>query len=114
MIDLFQGLNDYELIARDARWTEQTTEAWRSRYQIRSGVEATISELKRGHGLGRLRVRGLARVRIQIGLKTTACNIKRWLRALPRLLNAFAATLCPVLRLFAPFSPIDVQRTVAA
>lgn len=71
-----------ELLARDRRWAEQKTEAWRAAYRIRGGVEATMSELKRAHGLGRLRVRRRPRVLIQVALKTTACNIKRWLRAL--------------------------------
>ncbi len=31
--------------------------------------------------LGRLRVRRMVRVTIQVALKSTACNIKRWLRA---------------------------------
>jgi hypothetical protein len=70
-----------EMVVRDARWTEQQTEPWKARYSIRGGIEATISELKRAHGLGRLRVRRLLRVTIQVALKTTACNIKRWLRA---------------------------------
>src|SRR5690606_38218058 len=46
-----------DLLARDERWAEQETDEWRRRYRIRAGVEATMSELKRGHGLGRLRVR---------------------------------------------------------
>lgn len=73
-----------EMLVRDARWTEQQTASWKSRYNIRGGIEATISELKRAHGLGRLRVRRLVRVVIQVALKTTACNIKRWLRAVWR------------------------------
>ena len=70
-----------EMLARDARWVEQQSEAWKTRYRIRAGVEATMSELKRGHGLGRLRVRRHARVQIQVALKATACNIKRWIGA---------------------------------
>jgi hypothetical protein len=81
-----------ELLARDRRWTEQTTEHWKSRYRVRSGVEATMSELKRGHGLGRLRVRGLARVCIQVALKATACNVKRWLRAFAALVLGLLMT----------------------
>jgi hypothetical protein len=70
-----------QLIARDARWTEQRSDEWRTRYRIRSGVEATMSELKRAHGLGRLRVRRASRVRLQVAFKATACNLKRWFRA---------------------------------
>lgn len=81
------GYTDYrldvaqEMVVRDARWAEQQTEPWKARYSIRGGIEATMSELKRAHGLGRLRVRRLVRVIIQVALKTTACNIKRWMRA---------------------------------
>ena len=89
-----------ELIARDQRWTEQRTEAWRSRYRIRSGVEATMSELKRGHGLGRLRVRGHVRVCIQVALKTMACNIKRWMRAVAALARAMLGPLDALLTLW--------------
>ena len=39
-------------------------------------------ELKRAHGLGRLRVRGGLAVRLAVFLKTTACNVKRMVRAL--------------------------------
>lgn len=70
-----------ELLARDKRWAEQKTEAWHERYRIRSGVEATMAELKKAHGLAQLRVRGHARVLLQVALKATACNLKRWHRA---------------------------------
>lgn len=66
------------LLARDRRWAEQKTQAWQERYRIRSGVEATMAELKKAHGLGQLRVRGHARVLLQVALKATACNLKRW------------------------------------
>jgi hypothetical protein len=82
-----------ELIARDNRWAEQKTDAWKARYRIRSGVEATMSELKRAHGIGRLRVRRMPRVLIQVALKATACNLKRWLRALAAFVIALWATL---------------------
>jgi hypothetical protein len=73
-----------QLIARDRRWAEQHTEAWRATYALRSGIESTMHELKKGHGFGRLRVRGKARSLLQVALKTTACNIKRWARAATR------------------------------
>ncbi len=69
-----------QLVARDDRWAEQQTEAWRTKYRIRSGVEATMSELKRAHGMGRLRVRRMVRVRVQVAFKVIACNLKRWRR----------------------------------
>jgi len=69
------------LRARDARWVEQKTEQWRERYRIRAGIEATNSELKRAHGMRRLRVRRRPRVLLAVTAKIAACNIKRWIRA---------------------------------
>lgn len=66
---------------RDERLAEQDTTAFRERYAIRAGIEATNSELKRVHRIDRLRVRRLPRVRMAVALKVTACNVKRWLRA---------------------------------
>ena len=42
----------------ERRRRAEATEEWRKRYAIRAGIEGTNSELKRAHGLGRLRVRG--------------------------------------------------------
>jgi len=70
-----------ELRLRDDMLRKQQTKEWKDDYKIRSGVEATMSELKRGYGIGKLRVRGLARVHFAVVCKVTACNIKRWWRA---------------------------------
>lgn len=70
-----------DLRLRDRRLAEQRTPEWRIHYRIRSGIEATNSELKRVHGLGRLRVRRKARVRLSVTLKLTACNVKRIMHA---------------------------------
>ena len=59
----------------------EATEEWRKRYGIRAGIEGTNSELKRAHGLGRLRVRGGRRVRLAVYLKALACNFKRMVHA---------------------------------
>lgn len=67
--------------ARDRAIEAQREESWWHRYKLRAGIEATNSELKRAHGLGRLRVRGRPRVLLAVTAKLTACNIKRWLRA---------------------------------
>jgi hypothetical protein len=63
---------------------QQTTE-WKDRYKIRAGIEATNSELKRAHGIGRLKVRRLAKVCFAVACKVTACNTKRWAKALSAL-----------------------------
>jgi hypothetical protein len=66
---------------RDDMLLKQQTREWKDDYKIRSGVEATMSELKRAHDLGKLRVRGLARVHFAVVCKVIACNIKRWAKA---------------------------------
>ena len=70
-----------EIRLRDHMYSIQQTTEWKERYSIRSGVEATNSELKRSHGLGRLRVRRAAKVCFAVACKVIACNIKRWARA---------------------------------
>lgn len=63
------------VLARRRRY--EKTKAFKKRYAMRAGVEATNSELKRAHGLGRLRIRGFLRVRLAVYLKALACNVKR-------------------------------------
>lgn len=75
------------LLARDVRYTELNTDAFWLEYRIRGGIEATMSELKRTHGLGHLRVRRRPRVTFAVAMKLTACNVKRWLRAAGDLLH---------------------------
>lgn len=72
---------DPALVERDRRKAEQKDEKWWDRYKIRSGIEATMSEMKRVNGLGKLRVRRITRVTLAVGLKASACNVKRWLGA---------------------------------
>jgi len=67
-----------ELRLRDQMYVLQQTTEWKDRYRIRSGIEATNSELKRAHGIGRLRVRRLVKVCFAVACKVIACNIKRW------------------------------------
>jgi len=64
----------------EQRRREQTSLEYRDRYANRAGIEATNSELKRAHGLGRLRVRGGERVELAVYLKALSCNVKRYLR----------------------------------
>ncbi len=70
-----------EIRLRDAMYSVQQTDEWKDRYRIRSGIEATNSELKRSHGFGRLRVRRAAKVCFAVACKLIACNVKRWARA---------------------------------
>jgi transposase len=63
-----------------ARRIEQKSEAFKERMHQRNGIEGTISELTRAHGMRRNRYRGLAKARFQNLFIATACNIKRWLK----------------------------------
>jgi hypothetical protein len=85
-----------ELWLRDKMYALQHTREWKDRYRIRAGIEATNSELKRAHGIGKLRVRRIAKVCFAVACKVTACNIKRWARAftaLGRLLHDYIAAI---------------------
>jgi len=64
------------------RRREQKTEEFKLRMHQRNGIEGTISELVRGHGMRRSRYRGFAKVDLQNQLIAAACNIKRWLEKL--------------------------------
>ena len=70
-----------EHVLAKRRAYERTAE-FEARYAQRAGIEATNSELKRAHGLGRLRVRGGARVRLAVYFKALACNVKRMVKYL--------------------------------
>lgn len=64
------------------RRREQKTAEFKLRMHQRNGIEGTISELVRGHGMRRSRYRGFAKVDLQNQLIAAACNIKRWLQKL--------------------------------
>jgi hypothetical protein len=66
----------HRAVLKERRDYEQTLE-FKERYAARAGIEATNSELKRGHGLGRIRTRRYRRVRLAVYLKAAACNVKR-------------------------------------
>lgn len=59
---------------------QEASPEFKKRYAIRAGIEATNSELKRAHGMRKLRVRGEARVKLAVYFKALACNLKRALR----------------------------------
>jgi hypothetical protein len=92
-----------EIRLRDQMYSNQQTTEWKDRYKIRSGIEATNSELKRSHGLGKLRVRRAAKVCFSVACKVIACNIKRWAKAriaLGRPLEGFISFICARLKIF--------------
>ena len=65
----------------ERRRRAQASGQFQERYAVRAGIEATNSELKRGHGLDELRVRGRPRIELVVYLKALACNCKRMVRA---------------------------------
>lgn len=85
-----------EIRLRDQMYANQQTTEWKDRYKIRSGIEATNSELKRSHGIGKLRVRRAAKVCFAVACKVIACNIKRWAKAHPGLETALPGLLWSV------------------
>lgn len=92
-----------EIRLRDQMYSIQQTNEWKDRYKIRSGIEATNSELKRSHGLGKLRVRRAAKVCFAVACKVIACNIKRWAKAhtaLERSLQGFISSVFARLKTF--------------
>jgi len=54
------------------------TPEYQKRMHLRSAIEGTNSELKRGYGLDRARYRGLKKTDIQMQYTAAACNIRRW------------------------------------
>ncbi len=62
-----------------ARRREQKHASFQKECQNRNGIEGTISELKRGHGLGQARYRGEAKTGLQNYFIGAACNVKRWI-----------------------------------
>ena len=92
-----------EIRLRDHMYSNQQTTEWKDRYKIRSGIEATNSELKRSHGLGRLRVRRAPKVCFAVACKVIACNIKRWAKAQAALgghLRGFISSILDHLKYF--------------
>ena len=91
-----------ELRLRDRMYVLRQTTEWKDRHKIRAGIEATNSELKRAHGIGKLRVRRIAKVCFAVACKLIACNIKRWARALSdlgELLPGYDGSMCLILGL---------------
>ena len=65
-----------------ARRAEQATDEFAEHYAIRAGLESVNSALKRATGLGRLRTRGLQRMRMGALLRCAGWNMKRATAAL--------------------------------
>lgn len=64
----------------------QLTEEWKSRYNVRAGIEGTLSEGIRVFGMRRTRYIGLAKTHLQHLLTAAAMNFVRlvnWLNGVP-------------------------------
>ena len=64
------------------RRVHEESEVFRDTYRWRAGIEATNAKLKQVMGMGRLRVRGLGRVRHAVMLKALGWNIFQVVRAI--------------------------------
>jgi hypothetical protein len=89
------GIADTD-IATALRRVEQQTPAFKEQHKIRSGIEATNSEFKRGHGLRKLRVRRRPRVTLAVRLKALALNVKRYVAHLREAARAAVAAAAPM------------------
>lgn len=74
------GYTPKQLRLAQRRVAEESDE-FREKYRWRSGIEALNAKLKRMMKIGRLRVRGLARVRLAVTLKALGWNIFQAARA---------------------------------
>src|SRR5262245_16043051 len=75
-----------EHTALQAARQQQTTPAWKARYDKRAGIEGTLSQGVRAFGLRQCRYRGLAKTRLQHLAIAAAINIERlaaWLDGTP-------------------------------
>jgi hypothetical protein len=95
-----------KLRLRDQMYADQQTDAWKKRYKIRSGIEATMSELKRSHGMGKMRVRRAAKVSFAVVCKVIACNIKRWAKAYDGSSYVLQCIFCFILDFMRPIEAI--------
>ena len=65
----------YELQVRNR--ADQQDPAWHKRYAVRSGIEGTVCEFARGHGMRHCRYRGQPKAHLQHVLTAIAVNIER-------------------------------------
>jgi hypothetical protein len=82
-------------VAVAERQREQATPEVKEQHKIRSGIEATNSELTRCHGFAKLHVRRRPRVTLAVHLKAIALNIKRYVGYLARTARAAAVDPAP-------------------
>ena len=69
-----------EKVAIARRKKEQQSPEFKEAYKIRSGIEATNSELNRAYGSKKVWTRGFKRVNLAMAFKVMALNIRRFAR----------------------------------
>jgi hypothetical protein len=69
-----------EKAATARRKREQQAPEFKEAYKIRSGIEATNSELNRAYGAKKIWTRGFGRVNLAMAFKVMALNIRRFAR----------------------------------
>jgi len=72
-------LNSYYDLLAEQRVLAKRKE-YLERLYLRKGIEATVSELTRGHGLRKARYRGKGKLRLQGYFTAVAANLKRLMR----------------------------------
>ncbi len=85
-----------------ARRAEAKTEAFQEQMHRRAGIEATLSELVRAHGMRQARYRGLAKLRLQLAFTAVAVNLKRLARWWSRPEAVQAIPVAPVVWIGVP------------
>jgi hypothetical protein len=70
--------------ALQKRRREQQSPEFKEQMHQRNGIESTISELVRAHGMRRSRYRGFIKVQLQNFTIAAACNAKRWIQQIQK------------------------------
>ncbi len=94
--------------ARQRRRAQQRAPAFQQRYALRAGIEGTISEGIRNHGLRRARYRGQSKTQLQAKAIAAAINLVR----IRQMLQRTALGLSP--RPKRPLSPFARLRSLLA
>jgi len=73
--------------ATASRRKEEKSKEFKEGYKIRSGIEATISQLKNHRGMGHLSVRGSPSVKMRVVFKVLAENVNRLVKYVQELIK---------------------------
>ena len=73
-------VDEVEYIGTVRHHKYMSNQEYRRECAIRAGVEGTVSELTRSHGVRRSRHRKRSRTRLQLTFAAISCNVKRFIR----------------------------------